>query len=82
MSFPSLGGSKPKTQILTIDECENCHNRVTHPHQPGDYVYKPAGECDKCHGTRRIIMVYSEDLRGKQPHLTASEPRAPPPSKP
>jgi len=61
---------------------ENCHNRVTHPHQPGDYVYKPAGECDKCHGTRRIIMVYSEDLRGKQPHLTASEPRAPPPSKP
>ncbi|MBI2183418.1 MAG: hypothetical protein HYU39_00505 [Thaumarchaeota archaeon] len=80
MMFPSFGEKKQKMQVYTIEECQNCHDKVKRPFQQGDYVYKEAGECQKCHGKKMITMVFGEEPQGKQ-QQAKSEQKAPPQSK-
>lgn len=66
ISFPAFGEKKQKLTIFSVEECTSCHERVKRPFQNGDYVYKEAGECAKCKGRMRVIMVYGEEPPKKQ----------------
>lgn len=71
VSFPSVGKRERGLQVFTVEECEACHLKVKRAFQQGDYVYKPAGACQKCGEKTWVVAVYGEPLR---PRPTPSTP--------
>lgn len=63
LPFPSVSGTKPgELHVYTIEECQGCRQKTKRDFKVGDYVEGEAGDCDKCHGKRRIILIYGEKI--------------------
>ena len=69
-SFPSTSGAKPSAlHVYTVEECQNCKQRLKRDFKTGDYVMGIGNTCDKCHAQRVIVLIYGEETppaRGRQ----------------
>jgi len=61
--FPSTSGTKPNAlHVYTIEECQNCKQRLKRDFKPGDYVIGKGDACGKCQIQRVIVLIYGEEL--------------------
>ncbi|MEM3437890.1 MAG: hypothetical protein QXP55_05120 [Nitrososphaerales archaeon] len=62
MSTMNVLEKRTKSLVFTIEECDSCHLKMKRDFRLGDYIYKEGGECSKCKGKTKIIMIYSEKV--------------------
>lgn len=62
--FPSTSGTKPgQLTVYTVEECQNCKQKVKRDFKVGDYVMGAGSACDKCQTGRVIILIYGEETQ-------------------
>jgi hypothetical protein len=62
MSLMSNLKGRQKSKVSTIEECLSCGQKTKRAFQSGDFVYKVGGECTKCKGKMKIVMIYGEKV--------------------
>lgn len=54
---------EPIRQTLSILKCNKCDLIKVRNYQPGDFVFKRSGSCDKCNEPMEIHQIYSVKLK-------------------
>ena len=54
---------EPIRQTLTILKCNRCDLIKVRNYEPGDFVFKRTGSCDKCNQSMEIHQIYSVKLK-------------------
>ena len=50
-------------QLVTIEECGNCHIRYKRAFKEGDFIGKPGRTCEFCGGQMYIVLIYKEEAK-------------------